>query len=76
MPFCSIDSPIEQKGINFDHDFGYSFHLLSSLLKKREEEKENEKQNRAFLIDPLRFRIHGLASGLIKLYSSTNLNLL
>ena len=37
-------SPIEQKGITFDHDFGYSFHLLSSLLKKREEENENEKQ--------------------------------
>jgi hypothetical protein len=28
--------------MNFDHDFGYSFPLSSSLLKKREEEKENE----------------------------------
>jgi hypothetical protein len=27
----------------FDHDFGYSFPLFSSLLKKkRKEEKENE----------------------------------
>ena len=33
---------IEQKGITFDHDFGYSIPLFSSLLKKREEEKENE----------------------------------
>ena len=30
------------KGMNFDHDFGNSFHLFSSLLKKIEEEKENE----------------------------------
>jgi len=27
--------------MTFDHDFGYSFLLFSSLLKKREEEKEN-----------------------------------
>ena len=33
---------IEQKGITFDHDFSYSFLLFSSLLKKGEEEKENE----------------------------------
>ena len=33
---------IEQKGMTFDHDFGYSFPLFSSLLKKGEEEKENE----------------------------------
>jgi hypothetical protein len=26
--------------MNFDHDFGYSFPLFSSPLKKREEEKE------------------------------------
>ena len=25
---------IEQKGMTFDHDFGYHFHLFSSLLKK------------------------------------------
>ena len=24
----------QQKGMTFDHDFGYSFHLFSSLLKK------------------------------------------
>jgi hypothetical protein len=29
-------------GFCFDHDFGYSFHLLYSLLKRRGEEKENE----------------------------------
>ena len=34
---------IEQKGMTFDHDIGYSFPNFSSLLKKqREEEKENE----------------------------------
>jgi hypothetical protein len=33
---------IEQKDMTFDNDFGYSFPLFSSLLKKREEEKENE----------------------------------
>ena len=33
---------IEQKGMTFYHDFGYSFVLFSSLLKKRKEEKENE----------------------------------
>ena len=27
---------IEQKGVTFDHDFGYSFPLFSSLLKKEE----------------------------------------
>ena len=31
---------IEQKGMRFDHDFGYSFLLFSSVLKKREEEKD------------------------------------
>ena len=37
---------IEQKGMTFDHDFGYSFSIFSSYLKikNREEEKENEKQ--------------------------------
>ena len=25
---------IEQKGMTFDHDFGYSFRLFSFLLKK------------------------------------------
>ena len=35
-----------RKGITFDHDFGYSFPCFSSLLiKKREEEKENEVAN-------------------------------
>ena len=28
--------------MTFDHDFGYSFPLFPSLLKKREEEKYNE----------------------------------
>jgi len=36
---------IEQNGMAFNHDFGYSFPLFSSLLKKREEEKKNEYQN-------------------------------
>ena len=31
---------IKQKGMSFDHNFGYSFPLFSSLLKKREEEKK------------------------------------
>ena len=44
--------------MTFDHDFGYSFPRLSSLLKKREEEKENEVANiviksHAFLLDIL-----------------------
>ena len=33
---------IEQKGITFDHDFGYSFPHFSSLLKKDERKKQNE----------------------------------
>ena len=33
---------IEQKGMIFDHDFGYSFSIFSSLLKKEGREKENE----------------------------------
>ena len=37
--------PIEQKGITFDHDFGYSLPLFSSLLKKREEEKKMKSKN-------------------------------
>ena len=28
--------------MTFDHDFGYSFSLFSSLLKKEDKEKENE----------------------------------
>ena len=44
---------MEQKGMTFDHDFGYSFPLLSSLIKK---EKENEVakimvKRHAFLLD-------------------------
>ena len=47
---------MEQKGMTFDHDFGYYFPLFSSLLKKREEEKENElekivNKGHAFLLD-------------------------
>ena len=30
---------IEQKGMTFDHNFGYSFPLFSSLLKKRGNKK-------------------------------------
>ena len=46
---------IEQKGMTFDHDFGYSFPFFSSLLKKKEE-KENEIEKivikgHAFLLD-------------------------
>ena len=41
----------------FDHDFGYSLPLFSSLKKKREEKKENELQNRdqksCLLLDPI-----------------------
>ena len=35
---------IEQKGMTFDHNFGYSFPLFSFLLKQREKENENELQ--------------------------------
>ena len=46
------------KGMNFDHDFGYSFPLFSSLQKKREEKKENELEKimiktYAFQTDPI-----------------------
>ena len=37
----TIWKKIEQKGMSFDHDFGYSFALFSSLVKKRGK-KENE----------------------------------
>ena len=42
--------------MTFDHEFGYSIPLFSSLLKKREEEKENELskiaiKGHAFLLD-------------------------
>ena len=45
--FCLSDDfiqnkTIEQKGMTFDHDFGYYFPLFTSLLKKEEREKENE----------------------------------
>ena len=33
---------IEEKGMPFDNGFGYSFSIFPSLLKKREEERENE----------------------------------
>ena len=43
----------------FDHDFGYSFPLFSSLLEKREEEQENELakiviKGHAFLLDSIK----------------------
>ena len=42
--------------MTFDHDFGYSFPLISSLLNKREKEKNNElpkieSKGHAFLLD-------------------------
>ena len=37
---------IEQKGIPFDHDFGYSLPIFTSLLKKI------GIKNHAFLLDP------------------------
>ena len=33
---------IDQKDITFDHDFGYSFPLFSSLLIKEGRKKNNE----------------------------------
>ena len=47
---------IEQKGMTFDHDFGYSFPPLFPSKKKRDEKKENELakiviKNYAFLLD-------------------------
>jgi hypothetical protein len=43
--------------MTFDHGIGYSFALFFSLLKKREEEKENKLakiviKSHAFLLDP------------------------
>ena len=45
------------KGMNFDHDFDYSFPLFSSLLKNRKEEMKNEVvimviKSHAFQTDP------------------------
>ena len=42
--------------MTLDHDFGYSFPLFPFLLKKKEEEKENEVtkiviKSHAFLLD-------------------------
>ena len=37
-----IKREIEQKGMTLNHDFGYSFPLFSSLIKKRGEKKEHE----------------------------------
>ena len=34
-----LPKKIDQKGMNFDHDFGYSIPLFSSLLKKDERRK-------------------------------------
>ena len=51
---------IEQKGITFDHEFGYSFPLFSSLLKK-EGRTKGELISRikihAFLLTLVLFRI-------------------
>ena len=37
--FHQVFKRIEQKGMTFEHDFGYSFPLLSSLLKKGKKKK-------------------------------------
>ena len=42
---------MKQKGISFDHDFGYSFLFPP---KKREKEKENEMLSFAQVIGPLK----------------------
>ena len=47
---------IEQKGMTFDHDFGYSLPLFSSLLKKKERRKgkctaKTVIKSHAFLLD-------------------------
>jgi hypothetical protein len=34
MKQIKLFKKIEQKGMTFDHDFGYSFPLFSSLLQK------------------------------------------
>ena len=49
---------IEQKGMTFDHDFGYSFILFSSLLKKEERRKGEWTaklviKSHAFLLDQI-----------------------
>ena len=49
---------------DFDHDFCYSFPLFSSLLKKREEEKENLVaklviKSHAFLLDQCSLFVSG-----------------
>ena len=51
---------IEQKGMTFDHDFGYSFPLFASLLKKEVRRKAELIANiviksHAFLLDPKDF---------------------
>ena len=38
----SYFSKTNLNGMAFDHDFAYSYPLFSSLLKKREKEKEDE----------------------------------
>ena len=37
----ATDKMIEKKGLDFDHDFGYSFPLFSFLLKKRGKKKRS-----------------------------------
>ena len=48
------------KGMNFEHDFGNSFPLFSSFLKKnREEEKEND-------LAKILIKIHAFQTGNLK----------
>ena len=47
--------------MTFDHNFGYSFPPFSSLLKKSEEEKENEL---AIIV----FKSHAFQPGLFELF--------
>ena len=39
---------IEKKGVNFDNDFGYSFPIFSSLLKKRKRRKRRMNRQKSF----------------------------
>ena len=57
LPHLCVVGVIEQKGMTFDDDFGYSLPpFLFAPKKKREEEKENEVakivfKSNAFLLD-------------------------
>ena len=51
---------IELKGMTFDYDFGYSFSLFSSLLKKEDMENELAKiviKSHAFQLGSVKFNL-------------------